>query len=58
MKLKLAPQTTSALDGLTLQEVGDVMGITRERVRQVEITAVLKILKTLKHLGINKQDLI
>lgn len=58
MKLQPPPKEASRLDGLTLKEVGDVMGITRERVRQVEITAKLKIIKTLKNLGIDKQDLI
>lgn len=28
--------------GLTLEEVGDVLGVTRERIRQVEVEALLK----------------
>lgn len=47
MKPQLSPKTTSALDGLTLQEVGDVMGVTRERVRQMEAKALLKLRKKL-----------
>jgi len=31
--------------GITLEEIGDVMGLTRERIRQVEDTALRKLKK-------------
>jgi len=35
----------AALGGLTLEEVGDVLGVTRERVRQIEHIALRKLAK-------------
>jgi len=32
-------------DGMTLEEVGDLMGLTRERIRQIELTALRKLRK-------------
>jgi hypothetical protein len=42
---------TCALDvadegGVTLEEVGELMGVTRERIRQVEAKALRRIMKT------------
>jgi hypothetical protein len=31
-------------DGMTLEEVGDIIGVTRERVRQIEVVAIRKLL--------------
>jgi RNA polymerase primary sigma factor len=33
----------------TLQEVGDVLGVTRERVRQIEMRALQKLSETIRH---------
>ncbi len=49
-RMTLNPKHTCALDvadqgGVTLEEVGDLMGITRERIRQIEFMASRKIAK-------------
>lgn len=38
-------------DGLTLQEVGDKFDLTRERIRQVQLSAIRKLRKSLKVSG-------
>ena len=50
--IKMAPEgdMSCALDaadegGLTLAEVGRVMGLTRERVRQIEVAALAKLMR-------------
>lgn len=30
-------------EGMTLEQIGEVLGLTRERVRQIEVTAVRKL---------------
>lgn len=42
----------------TLQEIAEMMDLTRERVRQIEAKALLKVAKRLKALKINHSDLI
>jgi DNA-directed RNA polymerase sigma subunit (sigma70/sigma32) len=39
--------------GMTLEEIADALGMTRERVRQIERKALLKIRKELRNRGIN-----
>lgn len=43
---------------LTLNEIADMLDLTRERVRQIEAKALLKIKKRLHANGISLQDLI
>ena len=39
--------------GMTLEEIADTLGITRERVRQIEKKALYRIKKALRDRGIN-----
>ena len=42
---------------MTLEEIADCMGITRERVRQIETKALRKLARQLRARGINPEDL-
>ena len=50
-------QETCALDvadrgGITLEEVGDILNLTRERIRQVEVKGLQKLRETAGGLGL------
>lgn len=45
------PQPTFGAAHMTLSEVGAVMGLTRERVRQIEVSALRKLRAALRQRG-------
>ena len=48
----------SSYSACSLHEVADMLGITRERVRQIEAKALARIRKRLQDLGISASDLL
>lgn len=44
-------------DGLTLQEIAGIMDLTRERVRQIEERALMKLMVNLAAKNVNQADL-
>ena len=45
------------VDPMTLEEVGNVYGLTRERIRQIEMKALRKLRVIAKNYGITVDDL-
>lgn len=43
---------------MTLEEIADIMGVTRERVRQIEARALIKMRKRLRLRGIKPEDIL
>ncbi len=44
--------------GVTLEEVGEIMNLTRERIRQLEMSALTKLLQLEEEDGLNLEELI
>lgn len=40
----------------TLEEIGKTFGLTRERIRQIEVIALRKLRNTFRRLGLNRED--
>lgn len=45
-------------NGMSLQEVADVMGYTKERIRQIEALALRKMASVLRKRGIDLDDIL
>jgi len=43
---------------MTLEEIAEIMGCTRERIRQIEQRALMKLRKRLRLKGINPEDVL
>lgn len=54
MKIQTKTKSNPSNDGLTLNEVGDAMEVTRERVRQIEAKALNKLRKKLNARNIQR----
>ena len=52
------PRTHSRHTGMTLEEVAELLGCTRERVRQIDARALMKMRKRLRLRGINADDIL
>jgi DNA-directed RNA polymerase sigma subunit (sigma70/sigma32) len=51
-------RTSSTHGGCTLSEIASMLGIGKERVRQIEARALAKVRKAMQEKGIAAQDLI
>lgn len=51
-------QTHTGQAHLTLNEIADILDLTRERVRQIEAKAIMKLRKKLQLKGIKPSDLL
>ena len=51
-------RTSSTHGGCTLSEIANMLGIGKERVRQIEARALAKVRKAIQEKGIQAQDLI
>ena len=51
-------RTSSTHGGCTLSEIANMLGIGKERVRQIEARALAKVRKAMQEKGIGAQDLI
>ena len=50
------PRTSSTYQGCTVQEIADMLNLTRERVRKIEARAILKLRKYMQLNKISPQD--
>lgn len=58
---ELAPDRSCSLDltergGMTLDEVGEITSLTRERVRQIEARGLVKLIPLMEQVGIDQRD--
>jgi RNA polymerase nonessential primary-like sigma factor len=49
---------TRGYSGMTLEEVADILGVTRERVRQIEVEALTKLRAELHKRGLELKDIL
>lgn len=52
------PKRSTNASYMSLEEIADIMGVTRERVRQIEQRALMKLRKRLRAKGIKPEDLL
>lgn len=55
---RLITSNTPSAANFTLQEIADMMGLTKERVRQIEAKALNKFKRRLSALGYNQTNLL
>jgi len=58
MSGEASPNKSTTRNGSTLEEIADLYGCTRERIRQIEDKALKKLKRELIRRGINPQNLL
>lgn len=52
------PKRSTNASHMSLEEIADIMGVTRERIRQIEQKALFKLRKRIRAMGIKPEDIL